>query len=263
MSQKIILVNGRILVNTKLFEQQTVFISGASQGIGNAIAVEMARLQSKVVLHYFRSETSLNDLAEQCLKLGAEVYTIQGDLSKYSEIKRIKQELDDQNVYPDILINNAGITHYGVITEVSESEWDSLISLNLKAMFFCSQMFIPHMIKQKFGKIINISSVWGLTGASCEVLYSTSKGGVVAFTKALAKELAPSQINVNCIAPGVVDTNMINNFSEEELEDLKKQIPMGRFSSALEIAKTVLFLTSSDTSYITGQTISPNGGWHM
>jgi len=136
------------------------------------------------------------------------------------------------------------------------------MSVHLKGMFLSTQLFMPHMIAQRYGRIINVSSVWGMSGASCEVLYSTTKGGVNAFTKALAKELAPSGVTVNAVAPGVVDTYMMDGFNLEEKAALQQEIPAGRFGSAEEIASLVYFLSLPESSYITGQIISPNGGWH-
>jgi 3-oxoacyl-[acyl-carrier protein] reductase len=252
-----------IKMMSKPLQEHTVLITGGSRGIGSAIALEMASFKMKIILHYFRSTEAAQDVADLCIELGAQVHTIYADLSKLSDIHMLKKQLDELQLYPDIVINNAGVSHYNLISEVSEEAWDHVMAVNLKAAFFVSQQFSSHMIQQKYGKIINISSIWGITGASCEVLYSASKGGIIALTKALAKELAPSQIMVNAIAPGVVETEMIHAFTNEDLDMLKTEIPLGRFATTLEIAKIVRFLTLPDTNYITGQIISPNGGWYM
>jgi 3-oxoacyl-[acyl-carrier protein] reductase len=162
---------------------------------------------------------------------------------------------------PDILVNNAGKAHYGMLADVTEEEWDEVMAVNLKGTFLCSQIFMPYMVSQRFGRIINVSSVWGISGASCEVAYSASKGGVNAFTKALAKELAPSGVTVNAVAPGAVNTAMLNNLQEEELRMLEEEIPAGRLASPEEVASLVYFLALPESGYITGQVISPNGGW--
>ena len=162
---------------------------------------------------------------------------------------------------PDIIVNNAGISHYGLLSDVSEDDWDLVMNTNLKGMFLCTQAFLPHMISQKYGRIVNVSSVWGITGASCEVLYSTAKGGMNAFTKALAKELAPSGITVNAVAPGAVDTSMLHHMNEEDKQLLINDIPIGRLAQPEEIASLVYFVALPESGYITGQVISPNGGW--
>jgi 3-oxoacyl-[acyl-carrier protein] reductase len=162
---------------------------------------------------------------------------------------------------PDILVNNAGVSQYGLLSDLSEDEWDRVIDVNLKGTFLCTQAFIPHMIRQKYGRIINVSSVWGLVGASCEAAYSAAKGGVIAFTKAMAKELAPSGITVNAVAPGVVETRMLSHLNDQERLALQQEIPVGRFAHPEEIASSVYFLALPDSGYITGQVLSPNGGW--
>lgn len=153
----------------------------------------------------------------------------------------MKEKLDALGIAPDILVNNGGISHYGMLVDVTEEQWDTVMNINLKGMFMCTQLFMPHMITQKYGRIINVSSVWGMTGAACEVLYSTTKGGMNAFTKALAKELAPSGVTVNAVAPGVVDTEMMNTFDPLEKEALAQEIPVGRFGSTEEIASLIYF----------------------
>jgi 3-oxoacyl-[acyl-carrier protein] reductase len=160
----------------------------------------------------------------------------------------------------DILINNAGIAESQLFSDVSENDFDRMVDVHLKGAFNCTQAVLDHMIDKKSGRIINISSIWGIAGASCEVVYSMVKAGLIGFTKALAKELAPSGINVNALAPGVVDTDMMSGFTPEEKNEIANDIPLGRFASPQEIAKVALFLAESGGDYITGQVISPNGG---
>jgi 3-oxoacyl-[acyl-carrier protein] reductase len=148
-----------------------------------------------------------------------------------------------------------------MLADVTEEEWDDIMSINLKGTFMCSQIFMPYMVSQRYGRIINVSSVWGITGASCEVAYSASKGGVNAFTKALAKELAPSGVTVNAVAPGAVNTNMLSNLQEDEVRMLEDEIPVGRLATPNEISSLIYFLALPESGYITGQIISPNGGW--
>ncbi|OBR66840.1 3-ketoacyl-ACP reductase [Paenibacillus oryzae] len=246
----------------KTLKETTVLITGGSRGIGSAIAKRFAAEGVNIVLHYLQSHEQANETARACMMLGANVMTISADLKSKDQLARMREKLDSHGIKPDILVNNGGIAHYGLLGDVSEQEWDDVMAVNLKGMFLCTQLFMEHMVTQRYGRIINVSSVWGMSGASCEVLYSTTKGGMNAFTKALAKELAPSGVTVNAVAPGVVDTLMMDNFNPEEKAALEQEIPAGRFGSADEIASLVYFLSLPESSYITGQIISPNGGWH-
>lgn len=250
-------------MNHKPIEKQTVLITGASQGIGSEIALELAKYRVKLVLIYYHSQQSMLQVASLCMGYGAEVHCFSVNLSRVSDIQSLKYELDTKSLHPDILINNAGVSHAGLLTDVTEEDWEKVIAINLKATFFCSQVFVPYMVNQKYGKIINISSIWGIIGSSNEVLYSISKGGIITFTKALAKELAPSNITVNAIAPGMVDTQMIEHYTLNELEQLKQDIPLGRFAIPSEVSKVVAYLALPDSDYITGQIINISGGWHI
>jgi len=240
----------------------TVLITGGSRGIGAAIARRFAAESMNVVIHYMQSHEAANETARSCMRQGANVMTVSADLRSREQLQRMREKLEASGMMPDIVVNNAGIAHYAMLSDVSEEEWDDVMAVNLKGMFLCTQIFMPHMINQRFGRIINVSSIWGLSGASCEVLYSTTKGGVNAFTKALAKELAPSGVTVNAVAPGAVDTVMLDNLNADEKEALESEIPAGRFAQPDEIASLVYFLSLPESSYITGQIISPNGGWH-
>ena len=161
----------------------------------------------------------------------------------------------------DILINNAGIAQQKVFLDISERDWERIFDVNVKGVYNCIKEVLPDMLKKKEGKIINISSIWGISGASCEVHYSASKAAVIGLTKALAKELGPSKIKVNCVSPGVIKTDMISDFSYEDIEMLKYNTPLGEIGKPEDIAKIVYFLTSDDSNFITGQIISPNGGF--
>ncbi|WP_138494045.1 elongation factor P 5-aminopentanone reductase [Paenibacillus pinistramenti] len=239
----------------------TVLVTGASRGIGAKIAERFASVGMNIVIHYSKSHEAANEVARQCMELGAKVYTVSADLRKTGEIARMRARLEDHGIYPDILVNNAGVAKYGMLTDVTEEEWDEVMDVNLKGVFLCSQAFMPYMVSQRFGRIINVSSVWGISGASCEVVYSAAKGGVNAFTKALAKELAPSGVTVNAVAPGAVQTDMMSGFSAEEIRQLEEEIPAGRLAAPDEISSLVYFLALPESGYITGQIISPNGGW--
>ncbi|GGG11840.1 elongation factor P 5-aminopentanone reductase [Paenibacillus abyssi] len=245
----------------KPLSEMTVLITGASRGIGAAIAQRFAAEGMNLVIHYLNSHEAANETARICMRRGSNVMTVSSDLRSRDQLNRMHEKLETHGMLPDILVNNAGISHYGLLSDVTDEVWDDVMSVNLKGMFLCTQTFMPAMVKSKYGRIINVSSVWGISGASCEVLYSTTKGGMNAFTKALAKELAPSGITVNAVAPGAVDTMMNNNLDEQEKAALSEEIPVGRFAQPDEIASLVYFLALPESSYITGQIISPNGGW--
>jgi 3-oxoacyl-[acyl-carrier protein] reductase len=245
----------------KSFTEQTVLVTGASRGIGAAIARRFASVGMNVIIHYLQSHEAANETARQCMRSGARVLTVTADLRSREQIGRMREKLEQHGLVPDILVNNAGISHYGLLADVTEEEWDDLMGINLKGMFLMTREFMPAMVSQKFGRIINVSSIWGISGASCEVAYSTAKGGMNAFTKALAKELAPSGVTVNAVAPGAVDTMMMAGFDAAEKAALENDIPAGRFGQPDEIASLVYFLALPESGYITGQIISPNGGW--
>jgi 3-oxoacyl-[acyl-carrier protein] reductase len=243
------------------FQQQTVLITGASKGIGAAVAQRFSSVGMNVVIHYNQAHEAANEVARSCMLHGSKVLTISADIRSKEQILRMQEKLAKHEMLPDILVNNAGISHYGMLSDVSEEQWNHVMNVNLKGTFLTSQIFMERMIQQKYGRIINVSSIWGISGASCEVVYSTTKGGINAFTKALAKELAPSKVTVNAVAPGAVDTAMMNNFAAEEVAAIQDEIPAGRFAMPDEIASLVYFLALPESSYITGQIISPNGGW--
>lgn len=250
------------MTSSKPFKEQTVLITGGSRGIGAAIAQRFASAQMNVVIHYLQSHEAANAVARQCIGSGANVLTVTADLRSKEQIERMREKLEHHGMVPDIIVNNAGISHYGLLSDASEEDWNMVMDINLKGTFLVTQQFLPNLISQKYGRIINVSSIWGLSGASCEVLYSTAKGGINAFTKALAKELAPSHVTVNAVAPGAVDTMMLSGFSDDEKTAMQQDIPAGRFGSPDEIASLVYFLALPESGYITGQIISPNGGWH-
>lgn len=245
----------------KSLSEITVLVTGASGGIGSAIVKRFASVGMKVIIHYANHLEAANETARHCLKSASDVLTVRADLRFEEEVIRMKEKLENNGMKPDILVNNAAISHYGLLMDTTVDEWDLVMDTNLKSAFLCSKVFMPHMINQKFGRIINVSSVWGITGSSCEVVYSASKGGMNAFTKALAKELAPSGVTVNAVAPGAVDTDMMNQFDHDEKTMMQSDIPAGRFGKPEEIASLVYFIALPESGYITGQIISPNGGW--
>lgn len=240
---------------------QTAFITGASRGIGAAIAHTFARAGYQLSLCCSRSPEELAALAEELHKTySVEVLTFVGDVGDYAFLSDMAARTLEHFGSIDVLVNNAAVSYIGLLHDMTIEDWNRIIAVNLTSVFSACQCIIPSMIHRKRGKIINISSVWGNSGASCEVAYSASKGGVNAFTKALGKELAPSNIQVNAIACGVIDTQMNACFSEEERLSLENEIPAGRFGAPEEVAHLVLQL-SSGNDYLTGQVITFDGGW--
>lgn len=240
--------------------KKTVMITGAAKGIGRATAEVFAENDFNVVINYLNSEKTAQSLANKLRERGLSALALRADITRKAEVEKMLKEAYQAFGPIDVLVNNAGISHYQLFPEITEEEWDRMINVHLKGMFNCCKQVVPEMIREKKGKIINISSIWGMVGASCEVSYSTAKAGMIGFTKALAKELGPSNIQVNCVAPGVIETDMLNPLSETDKELLREEIPLMRFGQVEEIANIVLFLAKQESNYITGQVISPNGG---
>lgn len=246
---------------SKALGEMTVLVTGGSGGIGAAIAERFAFVGMNVVIHYMKSHEAANEVARRCMAYSGKVMTVTADLRSKEQIIRMREKLENHGLKPDILVNNAGLSHYGLLSDVTEEEWDEVMAVNVKGTFMCTQAFMPHMISQRYGRIINVSSIWGISGASCEVLYSTTKGGINAFTKALAKEAAPSGVTVNAVAPGAVETSMLDHLDRDELASLQEEIPAGRLARPDEISSLIYFLALPESGYINGQVISPNGGW--
>lgn len=242
-------------------KQQIAFITGASHGIGRAIALRFGRAGFSLAINCKTSQEELHSLARQ---LSEEFHVpclpLVGDVSDESFVSHAFDTIRRELGTVDVLINNAGISHIGLLSDMTLEEWNRILGVNLTSVFCCCKHAIPDMVHQKSGAILNISSVWGTVGASCEVAYSASKGGVNTFTKALAKELAPSNITVNAIACGVIDTRMNHCFSPEERKDLAEEIPAGRFGTPEEVAETAFRLITGP-SYLTGQIVTLDGGW--
>lgn len=240
--------------------KKTVLITGGAKGIGRAMAEIFAFKGYNVVFNFYKSYNEAKDLESRLRVMGCEAYGLQGDITDNEDIEKIFKFIEEKFQGLDILINNAGISQFKLFTEIEEKDWDLMINVNLKGMFNCCKKAVPYMISKKSGKIINISSIWGMVGASCEVHYSTSKAGMIGFTKALAKELGPSGIQVNCITPGVIDTEMNRGLTEEDRCSLRDNTPLMRLGTPEDIANLALYLSSEEADFITGQIISPNGG---
>lgn len=236
---------------------KTAVITGSSRGIGKAIAEEFAKNGYHVILNASKSADELNAAYEEFLSKGYSCEVVLADVSDYEECKKLFIKA------PDVLVNNAGISHIGLFTDMTPESWKHLIDVNLMSAFNCSHIALKTMIRNHCGNIINISSIWGERGASCEVVYSASKGGINSFTKALAKEVGLSGIRVNAISCGVIDTKMNACFDEEEKAALCDEISLARFGKAEEIAKLAYFLAEDDKSgYINGQIITADGGMY-
>lgn len=240
---------------------KTVLITGASRGIGRAMATVFAENNYHVMINYLKAEREARLLEQELTKQGYTVAVYRADVMQKAQVTEMIATGEKLFGSIDVLINNAGISQFKLFTEVSEEEWDTMLNIHLKGMFNCCQGILPSMIHQKKGKIINIASIWGLVGASCEVPYSTAKAGMIGFTKALAKEVGPSGIQVNCIAPGIIETEMNEGLNNMEKKQLKEETPLLRFGKPEEIAHLALYLASAKADFITGQVISPNGGF--
>lgn len=232
-----------------------VLITGGSRGIGAAMVRTFARAGYSVTFTYRASQSAAEALAAET---GAAA--IRADSADPAEIAQAVARATAERGGVDVLINNAAVSTFRLFTDLTDGEWRHTMAVNLDAAFYYTRAVLPHMIHLKSGRILNVSSVWGLVGASCEVHYATSKAALIGMTKSLAKELGPSGITVNCIAPGVVDTDMNAALSAEDLAALRDEIPLGRLGTPQEIADLALYLASPAGAYLTGQVISPNGG---
>lgn len=240
---------------------KVVLITGASHGLGAEMARQFAIKGYKVAINYNKSKNEAELLAKELIQLGYTALCVKADISNFNEVKTMFDEVIKTFGHIDVLVNNAGVCSYNLLIDETYENVQNLININLIGTINCTKEASIHMLKRQFGKIINISSIWGIYGASNESIYSATKGGIIAFTKAMAKELSYSNINVNCVAPGVIDTEMMNCFTTKEKEEIKNNIPSGRFASTEEISKLVLYLSSDDASYITGQVIQIDGGY--
>jgi len=235
-------------------------ITGGSRGIGAATAKAFARAGYAVTIFYNKNIKLADDLVDSLRKEEHEAIAISVDIKDFGAVRRAVQKANLQFGAVDVLISNAGIASQKLFTDVSPEEFKNMMDTHVTGLFNITQAVLPGMISRKTGSIITVSSVWGITGASCEVPYSTAKAAIIGFTRALAKETGPSGITVNCVAPGVIDTDMNSDLTKEDISDLCSQTPLGRMGTPDEIAGVILFLASEKASFITGQVISPNGG---
>ena len=240
--------------------KKTALVTGASGGIGGAAALALAQEGFRVALVYNSSEKAAKQLAAKLNRI-TDAFVCKADVSNREDVDRAFETAAEEFGGVSVLVNCAGISQQKLFTDITQEDFDRMMAVNVKGVFNCCQAALPFMIKNKRGKIINVSSMWGVSGASCEVHYSASKAAVIGLTKALARELAPSNIQVNCIAPGVIDTKMNACFSENELNALKAEIPLGRFGKPEEVASLISFLASEKADYITAQVIGIDGAF--
>lgn len=238
---------------------KVAIVTGASRGIGREIAKELAEKGYQVIANYNKSEEEAKSLQEELNEKNIGIDIFKADVSKREEVRQMVQFILDKYGKIDILVNNAGISESKLFTDVTDEDWNRIITTNLYSAFCTTQEVVPNMIHNKYGCIINISSIWGIVGASCESIYSISKAGIDGMTKSLAKELGPSNIRVNSIAPGCIMTDMNKNLSKADLDAIKEETPLQKIGSSKDIAKCVCFLAEDE--FTTGQVISINGGW--
>lgn len=238
---------------------KVVVITGGSRGIGAEIVKKLAGDKYRVILNYNKSEKEAKKIKEDLQKNNINIEIFKADVSKREEVKELIDFVINKFGKIDVLINNAGISQAKLFTDLTDEDWNNMIQTNLTSAFYCTQEAIKNMISRKEGLIINISSIWGVTGSSCEVHYSVAKAGIDGMTKALAKEVGPSNIRVNSIAPGIIDTDMNKAYTDEEIKDIIEDIPLNKIGKKVDIARCVEWLIEDE--YTTGQVISINGGW--
>lgn len=240
---------------------KTALVTGAAGGIGSAAARAFAREGYSVVINYHRSKDAAQALENELRAAGYGALAVCADIADPSQVSEMFRLCGEQFGGVDVLVNNAGIAQQKLFTDITQADYDAMFDVHVRGCFNCCQAALPHMIRQKKGKIINISSVWGVTGASCEVHYSAAKAAVIGMTKALAKEVGPSGIQVNCVTPGVIDTAMNAGHCGDTMAQLIQETPLGRLGSPDDVAELIVFLASCKADFITGQIIGVDGGY--
>ncbi len=238
---------------------KTILITGGSRGIGKCLAENLATDGFNIVLNYNKSKKQAEEIKKNLAEKGINIEIFKADVSKREEVKKLIKFTLDKFKNIDILINNAGIAKLQMFNDITDEDWNEMISTNLNSAFYTIQEALPNFVHNKSGCIINISSIWGMVGASCEVSYSVSKAGIIGLTKSLAKELGPSNIRVNSIAPGIINTDMNSNIDERIIKQLKEDTPLNKIGKPEDIYKCVKWLIEDE--FTTGQIISPNGGY--
>ncbi|GLH63286.1 3-oxoacyl-[acyl-carrier-protein] reductase [Parageobacillus sp. G301] len=246
-----------------MLQGKVALVTGASRGIGRAIALELARQGAKVAVNYAGNEAKANEVVEEIKNMGGEAFAIQADVSNAEAVDQMVKAVLERFERIDILVNNAGITRDNLLMRMKEEEWDDVININLKGVFNCTKAVTRPMMKQRYGRIVNIASIVGVSGNPGQANYVAAKAGVIGLTKTAARELASRNITVNAVAPGFITTDMTDRLSEELKAEMLKQIPLARFGEPEDVAKVVSFLVSDAASYMTGQTLHVDGGMVM
>lgn len=238
-----------------------VLVTGASRGIGRAAALLFAKEGWRVAIGYYKSESDALSLLNEIASFGGQAVLCRGDLKDRAQAFQVVEQAENVLGHLDALINNAGSAQYGLLTDLTEKDWRQVCGANLDSAVYCTQAAARGMIKRHAGAVVNVSSMWGQVGASCEAAYSAAKAGIIGLTKALAQELGPSGIRVNCVAPGVIQTDMLSAISEETAEALRQDTPLGEIGKPEDVAQAILFLASARARFITGQILGVNGGF--
>lgn len=244
-------------------EAKVALVTGASRGIGREIALELARQGANIAVNYSGSEAKANEVVDLIKEMGRDAYAIQCDVSNSESVTNMVKETIERFGKLDILVNNAGITRDNLLMRMKEDEWDDVININLKGVFLCTKAVTRQMMKQRYGRIINVASIVGVSGNPGQANYVAAKAGVIGLTKTTAKELAARNITANAIAPGFITTDMTDKLTEEVKNEMLKVIPLARFGEPKDIAKVAAFLASDDSAYMTGQTLHIDGGMVM
>lgn len=239
---------------------KSVLITGASRGIGAAAARLFSENGYAVAVNYHRSQEAAEQLVRELVKAGGEAFTVQADVADETQVLRMAQTVTQRIGDPDVVIHNAGIALEKLLTDVTSEEWHRMIGVHLDGAYHCCRAFVPAMVRRHTGNILLVSSIWGVTGGSCEVPYSAAKAGLIGFTKALARELGPSGIRVNAVTPGVIDTDMCRGYSEKTRQELAEETPLMRLGTAEDVANALMFLASEQAAFITGQVLGVDGG---
>lgn len=242
--------------------KKVVFITGASRGIGAACAIYFAEHGYDVGVNYLNNKDKADEVVARIRAMGQNAIALPGDVANYEHVSTMIDKCTNELGPIDVIVNNAGIAQQKLFTDITPDEWRRMFSVNVDGIYNVLNCALPQMINRKSGSIVNVSSMWGISGASCEVHYSASKAAVIGLTKALATELAPSNIRVNCVAPGLIDTEMNANLSDDDIQGVIEETPLGKIGKAEDIAKAVFFLADDEySSFTTGQILSPNGGF--